>query len=135
MDSELIIKAISKLYNTFDYDDCTEYTKVFAKCIHKLIQKAVNNMPYGACYLFDEDDMNTYTLKGIYKDNNITLKVKIPIDCTCVNVNQIVSAHATEGYVFTIETIQRTQQELKEVITDVILPISEVIKGLDINNK
>ena len=44
MDTELIIKAISKLYNTFDYDDYSEYIKIFAKCIHKLMQKSVNNM-------------------------------------------------------------------------------------------
>lgn len=130
MDLELIVKAMGKLSDTLSYDDCVECTQVFGKYIQRRIEKAVKDMPYGAHYTFTKYDNSTQTFKGVYEDNNMVLSVKIPVDCWYVDVSQIVEAHQTEGYVFTIETIQRTQEQLKEVILNAIAPIREVIREL-----
>lgn len=130
MDLRLIIKAMGRLSDTFDYDDCVECTQVFGKYIQRRIENVVKGMPNGAHYSFTKYDSSTQTFKGIYTDDNIVLSVKIPVDCWSVDVSQIVSAHETEGYVFTTETIQCVQKQLKEVITDAIAPIAKVIKEL-----
>ena len=130
MDLELVVKAMGELSNTLSYDDCVECTQVFGKYIQRKIEEAVKDMPYGAHYTFTKYDNSTQTFKGVYEDNNIVLSVKIPVDCWYVDVSQIVEAHQTEGYVFTIETIQRTQEQLKEVIMNAIAPIREVIKEM-----
>ena len=130
MDLELIVKAMGELSDTLSYDDRVECTRVFGKYVQRRIEEAVKDMPYGAHYAYTEYDNSTQTFKGVYEDNNIVLSVKIPVDCWYVDVSQIVEAHQTEGYVFTIETIQRTQEQLKEVIMNAIAPIREVIREL-----
>ena len=130
MDLELVVKAMGELSDTLSYDDCVECTQIFGKYIQRRIEEAVKDMPYGAHYTFTKYDNSTQTFKGVYEDNNIVLSVKIPVDCWCVDVSQIVEAHQTKGYVFTIETIQRTQKQLKEVILNAIAPIREVIREL-----
>ena len=130
MDLELVVKAMSELSDTLSYDDHVECTQIFGKYIQRRIEEAVKDMPYGARYSYTEYDNSTQTFKGVYEDNNIVLSVKIPVDCWYVDVSQIVEAHQTEGYVFTIETIQRTQEQLKEVIMNAIAPIREVIREL-----
>ena len=130
MDLELVVKAMGELSDTLSYDDRVECTQIFGKYIQRRIEEAVKDMPYGAHYTFTKYDNSTQTFKGVYEDNNIVLSVKIPVDCWYVDVSQIVEAHQTEGYVFTIETIQRTQEQLKEVIMNAIAPIREVIREL-----
>ena len=130
MDLELIVKVMGELSDTLSYDDHVECTQIFGKYIQRRIEEAVKDMPYGAHYTFTKYDNSTQTFKGVYEDNNIVLSVKIPVDCWYVDVSQIVEAHQTEGYVFTIETIQRTQEQLKEVIMNAIAPIREVIKEM-----
>ena len=130
MDLELIVKVMGELSNALSYDDRVECTQIFGKYIQRRIEEAVKDMPYGAHYSYTKYDNSTQTFKGVYEDNNIVLSVKIPVDCWYVDVSQIVEAHQTEGYVFTIETIQRTQEQLKEVIMNAIAPIREVIREL-----
>ena len=130
MDLELIVKAMGELSDTLSYDDCVECTRVFGKYIQRVIKDAVKDMPYGARYSYTKYDNSTQTFKGVYEDNNIVLSVKIPVDCWYVDVSQIVEAHQTEGYVFTVGTIQSTQEQLKEVILNAIAPIREVIREL-----
>ena len=130
MDLELIVKAMGELSDILSYDGHVECTQIFGKYIQRRIEEAVKDMPYGAHYAYTEYDNSTQTFKGVYEDNNIVLSVKIPVDCWYVDVSQIVEAHQTEGYVFTIETIQRTQEQLKEVIMNAIAPIREVIKEM-----
>ena len=130
MDLELIVKAMGKLSDTLSYDDRVECTQIFGKYIHRVVEDAVKDMPYGARYLYTKYDNSTQTFKGVYEDNNIVLSVKIPVDCWYVDVSQVVEAHQTEGYVFTVETIQSTQEQLKEVILNAIAPIREVIREL-----
>ena len=130
MDLELIVKVMGELSGTLSYDDRVECTQIFGKYIQRRIEEAVKDMPYGAHYSYTEYDNSTQTFKGVYEDNNIVLSVKIPVDCWYADVSQIVEAHQTEGYVFTIETIQRTQEQLKEVIMNAIAPIREVIREL-----
>ena len=130
MDLELVVKAMGELSDTLSYDDRVECTRVFGKYVQRRIEEAVKDMPYGARYAYTEYDNSTQTFKGVYEDNNMVLSVKIPVDCWHVDVSQIVEAHQTEGYVFTIETIQRTQKQLKEVILNAIAPIREVIREL-----
>ena len=130
MDLELIVKVMGELSDTLSYDDRVECTQIFGKYIQRRIEEAVKDMPYGARYSYTEYDNSTQTFKGVYEDNNIVLSVKIPVDCWYVDVSQIVEAHETEGYVFTVETIQGTQKQLKEVILTALAPIAEVIKEL-----
>lgn len=130
MNVRLIIKAMGELSTTLSYDDCVECTQVFGKYIQRVIKDAVKDMPYGACYSFKKYDISTQTFEGEYEDNNMVLSVRIPVACDWVDASQIVEAHETKGYVFTIETIQRTQKQLQEVILKALAPITEVIKGL-----
>ena len=134
MDLQLIVKAMGELSNQLSYDDQIECTQVFGKCIQRMIEDAVKTMPYGARYSFKKYARSTQTLEGEYEDRNMVLSVSIPIDCRYVDVSQIISAHETEGYVFTIETIQRTQEQLQEVIMNALAPIAEVIKELKTAN-
>ena len=130
MDLELIVKVMGELSDTLSYDDHVECTQIFGKFIQRRIEEAVKDMPYGARYSYTKYDNSTQTFKGVYEDNNIVLSVKIPVDCWYVDVSQIIEAHQTEGYVFTIGTIQSTQKQLKEVIMNAIAPIREVIREL-----
>ena len=130
MDVRLIVKAMGELSTTLSYDDHVECTQIFGKYIQRRIEEAVKDMPYGARYSYTKYDNSTQTFKGVYEDNNIVLSVKIPVDCWYVDVSQIIEAHQTEGYVFTIGTIQSTQERLKEVIMNAITPIREVIREL-----
>ena len=130
MDLELIVKVMGELSDTLSYDDRVECTQIFGKYIQRRIEEAVKDMPYGAHYAYTGYDNSTQTFKGVYEDNNIVLSVKIPVDCWYVDVSQIVEAHQTEGYVFTVGTIQSTQEQLKEVIMNAIAPIREVIKEM-----
>ena len=130
MDLELIVKVMGELSDTLSYDDRVECTQIFGKYVQRRIEEAVKDMPYGARYSYTEYDNSTQTFKGVYEDNNLVLSVKIPVDCWYVDVSQIVEAHQTEGYVFTVGTIQSTQEQLKEVILNAIAPIREVIREL-----
>ena len=130
MDLELIVKAMGELSNVLCYDDRIECTQIFGKYIHRVVKNAVKDMPYGAHYTFTKYDVSTQTFEGKYEDRNMILSVRIPVTCNWVDVSQIISAHETEGHVFTIETIQRTQKQLKEVILTTLTPIAEVIKEL-----
>lgn len=128
MNLELIVKAMSVLSDTLTLDDYAECTKVFVKYVHRMISNAVKDMPYGASYSFTRYDSDIQTLRGEYSDKNMTLEVRIPVDCSRVDVSQIIEAHQTEGYVFNVETIQRTQKELMGVIIRTIAPIELAIK-------
>ena len=130
MDLELIVKAMGELADTLSYDDHVECTQIFGKYIHRIVKNAVKDMPYNAHYTFTKYDVSTQAFEGEYEDRNMILSVRIPVACNWVDVSQIVSAHETEGYVFTVETIQRTQKQLKEVILTALSPIAEVIKEL-----
>ena len=131
MSLELVVKAMGALFDTLTLDDCHECAKVFANYVQRMITSAVKEMPYGASYTFTKYDSSTQTIMGEYQDKNMALEVRIPIACKHVDVSQIIEAHQTEGYVFNVETIQRTQKELKEVITKVITPIALVMKQVE----
>lgn len=130
MSLELVVKAMGALFDTLTLDDCHECAKVFANYVQRMITSAVKEMPYGASYTFTKYDRSTQTIMGEYQDKNMALEVRIPITCKHVDVSQIIETHQTEGCVFTIETIQRTQRELKEVIMNAIAPIALVIAEL-----
>ena len=130
MDVRLIVKAMGELSDTLSYDDHVECTQIFGKYIHRIVKNAVKDMPYGAHYTFTKYDVSTQAFEGEYEDRNMILSVKIPVDCWYVDVSQIIEAHQTEGYAFTIGTIQSTQEQLKEVIMNAIAPIREVIREL-----
>lgn len=128
MSLELAFKAMGALFNTLTLDDCHECAKIFANYVQRMITDAVKEMPYGAHYTFTRYDRSTQAIMGEYQDQNMTLEVRVPITCHHIDVSQIIEAHQTEGYVFTLETIQRTQRELKEVIMNAIAPVRLVIE-------
>lgn len=135
MSLELMVKAMGELFDTLTLDDCHACAKVFANYVQRIVKDAVKEMPYGASYEFTKYDSSTQTIMGEYQDKNMTLEVRVPITCKHIDVSQIIEAHQTEGYVFTIETIQRTQRELKEVIMNAIAPVALVMAELKENTK